>query len=620
MKKTQIILILVAVLSLLSLGVVVAVFGSDNGETQEQDDYTSLREYQSNNAGNTGNNKDISVPVQENFAVADTAKEIYQKDFQNSVRAKIDSLREENRYSEDNPLVIYNPFQTNTQSLYVYFETATPYTVSYSVHIPNSEIADFGGYVVPRTTWVTNNEGESIEVGTSQIHEFQITGLMPEENNMITIRLTDQNGIVKVRRFYYQNDNKVGATNLTLNKEAGTKQLFNEEDGTTTTVPASEETLSEGMFVVFPGANEIQPYLRMYDNAGLQRTEIPLVQYGVGRLLQKDGLIYYQVSDTLIAGVDELGQAVKLFSTEPYRMGEDYIFDADGNLLVLASDTRQTSLNDCVLAINTDTGEVTELVDMGDLLPEYRAMAAPSDGKLDWLGLASIDWIGDNMVLLTAKTSNTIIKLRRLYNDPRIVFMIGETKDWEKTSYLDLFLRSEGGEFTMFPGEEFTEFTVFTGLTYAGSIPYDKIRESRRYIYLLNNNAGAEYGKKEEHYSYYDYYVVDEAEQSVRLVTRKTLPEATKEGSLNWYREHLIMTGGTTGEFYEYDSDLQLITKFTYEEPYVEKTVEQLDAEEDNPPPDATVWYKRVFKHDFTDYYFKREPIIFVPESESINE
>lgn len=624
MKKTNVMLVLLMVISLLCLGAVVFVFGRQNATQQDETGTgpSSLRDYQDAYVENAANNKELIVSVMEDFSVAEQISEIYQSEFQDNVRTKIDTLIAENSYTEDHPLVIYNPFLTNTQSLYVYFESELPYTVSYSIHIPNSDIADFGGYVIPRTITIKDSEGKDLSVGTSKVHEFQITGIMPDENNMITIRLMDQNGIVKIRRFYYQNNNPVTAATLTLTTETGMKQVVNEEDGTVSTVPASDEKLTDGMFVTFAGANEIQPFLRIYENSGLQRAEIPLIQYGAKRMLFQNGIMYYQVSDSLLAGVDVLGQAVKLYSTAPYKIGNDYALDANGNLLVLCSDVRQTSVDDCIVQIDEKTGEITELVDLGDLLSEYKSSCVPTDNVLDWLGLSSIEPLENNMLVLSAKTAGAIIKLRRIYNDPRIVFMIGDTTKWAKTSYLGLFLRSEGGEFSMLPGEDFTEFTVFPGVTYTGTIPYDKVRESRRYLYLLNNNAGATYGKKEEHYSYYDYYVVDEAEQSVRLVTSKVMPEVTTEGSLGWYQNHLIMTGGMSGEFYEYDPDFQLITKFVYKAPYVEKTVEQLDEEEDNPPPDDTVWYTRVFKYDFLDYYFKQDPVLYVPESESesINE
>ena len=45
----------------------------------------------------------------------------------------------------------------------------------------------------------------------------------------------------------------------------------------------------------------------------------------------------------------------------------------------------------------------------------------------------------------------------------------------------------------------------------------------------------------------------------------------------------------------------------------MEKTEEQLEYEEDNPPADATVLFARVMKFDFSEYYFTEEPVIILP-------
>ena len=168
----------------------------------------------------------------------------------------------------------------------------------------------------------------------------------------------------------------------------------------------------------------------------------------------------------------------------------------------------------------------------------------------------------------------------------------------------------------MYPGEEFTDFQLFDRVLFLGTLPYDKVREARSYLYLLDNNETMEYEKKQPHYSRYFCYVIDEEEHSVRLVTERQLPEAVSEGSVSWYDGHLVMTGGTTGEFYEYDGELQLIDTFTYQAPQIEKTVEEKDAEEDHPLPDATVWYTRVQKHRFDGYYFEDTPVLYLPEND----
>lgn len=592
MKKTNIILVLVAMLSLLGLGTVVLLFGEGNKPAENYPE--TLETYQDNYVADLSMNKEIVVEVEEHFSNPG-ANGVYDTSFQNSVREKIDELIEDNSYTEDSPLVIYNPFLTNSQSLYIYFETEEPYAVSYSVHTPEADYEDFGGYVVPNRP------------DTSKVHEFQVIGLIPGETNMITIRMMDVNGAMKIRRFYYYNENNVAATTITLETERGTKEVQN-EDKTFSTVLASEETVADGMFIVFPAENELSPYLRIYDNDGVQRTELPLESFGTKRLLLFEDLMFYRVSDTKLVGVNRLGQVVKVFRAGQYTFGEDYCFDKNNDILMLASDNRQTSVDDCVILLDRESMSVTELVDLGDLLPEYKVKCSEKDGVKDWISLNSIDLVEGNRILLSGDKTDTIIKIRRLYNDPKIAFLAGNAEEFKDTPYTELFLRVDN------------EFVMHHGLNMVEYQPYDLIRETRHYICVLNNNEDYEYAKKEEHFSYYYRYLVDEAEGGIRLMDSIVLPEAVDNGSIQWYGNHLIMASDAATEFYEYDDKFQLITTFTYEEPVVKKTEEQQEFEEDYPPADGTVAFLRVFKQDFTGYYFNESPVIIQPVTSETEE
>lgn len=585
MKKTNIILILVAMISLLGLGAVVLLFGDTSKITENQ--VPSLEEYKDTYIADAGKNKEIIVEVTENF-VQSSYGAIYDMEFQESVREKIDALIRKNHYSEDSPLVIYNPFGTNTQSLYVYFETEEPYAVSYSIHTPEADYDDFGGYVVPNRP------------DTSKIHEFQVVGLVPGETNMITIRMMDADGQVKIRRFYYYNEHEAAVAAVELKTEAGMKEVEN-DDKTTSMVLASNESVSEGMFVVFPAENEVAPYLRFYDNHGVQRCEIPLEEYGTKRLLVYEDIMFFQVSADKFVGINRLGQVIKLFTSENYAFGEDYCFDKNNDILMLASDKRQDSVDDCIILLDRETLEVTELVDMGDLLPEYKITCKKTDGVSDWISLNSISYVDGNRILVSADKTDTIIKIRRLYNEPKIAFLAGDAAKFEGTPYTELFLKTEG---------EFEQHASVNMLEYQ---PYDLIRETRSYIYVLNNNENYKYEKRQEHFSYYYRYLVDDAEGVVRLKDSVVLPEVLENGSLQWYGNHLVFATDAVAEFYEYDSAFQLIMKYSYQEPVVKKTEAELEYEEDNPPADATVAFLRVSKHDFLGYYFNAEPVLILP-------
>ncbi len=597
MKKTNIILILIAMISLFGLGGVLVLFGDSSGQEPTK---STLESYQENYVTNVGMNKEIIVDVKENFS-STSLTGIYDIEFQKSVKEKIDSLIEENSYNEDKPLVIYNPFLTNTQSLYVYFETEEPYAVSYSIHTPEAEFGDFGGYVVPN------------QPDTSKVHEFQMVGLIPNETNMITFRMMDKNGTVKIRRFYYYNEHGVEIDTIELETTVGTKEVQN-ADKTWSTVPASEESVADGLFVTFPDKNEVLPYVRIYDNDGIQRGEIPLETFGPRKMIVYEDLMFYPVSEHKMVGINRFGQVVKVYESGTYTFGEDFCLDKNNDFLMIASDNRQDSINDCIILLDRETSEITELVDLGDLLPEYKVKCKKSNGILDWISLNSIDLVEGNRILVSSKAMNSIIKIRRLYNEPKIAFLLGDSTKLEGTSYESLFLRLEG------------EFELHDSVNQMKYQEYDKIRETRMYIEVLNNNENEEYEKEEEPYSYYYYYLVDEAEGgtekagSARLIEQKVLPALDKNGSMQWYGDHFIVASDVTSDFYEYDSEFNLIQKFHYEEPIVKMTEEEFEYEEDHPSPDDTVRFLRVSKHDFLNYYFVEEPVLILPVEIEVEE
>ena len=54
--------------------------------------------------------------------------------------------------------------------------------------------------------------------------------------------------------------------------------------------------------------------------------------------------MYYSISETKLAQVNRLGQVTNVFDLDHYKLHHDYVFDRDGNLLILATDTTQDSI------------------------------------------------------------------------------------------------------------------------------------------------------------------------------------------------------------------------------------------------------------------------------------
>ena len=65
-------------------------------------------------------------------------QEVYTPTYQNQIKDNINVMKNKN-YTLDDPLILENPFQTNTTSLYVYFYTKEPAVISYQVHVDGLE-------------------------------------------------------------------------------------------------------------------------------------------------------------------------------------------------------------------------------------------------------------------------------------------------------------------------------------------------------------------------------------------------------------------------------------------------------------------------------------------------
>ncbi len=611
MKKVNGILILITALSIATLALVILATGvfkkpeetvSENENPLTATPATPREKYEDEYEMDPDQAKEIAVVnVIEHLTSYGSPEEIYTYSFQQAVRSRIRNIANREKRTEDKPLVIRNPFCTDTQSLYVYFETDYPCAVGYSVHVSkaDSDAEDFGGYVVASKQTIVNENGEKEEVNTSLIHEFSITGIQPGVTNTITIRLVDENGVIRMRRFYY--DFSEGLDNKYQEKlvtERATKTVIvDEETLETATVNVSPEELSDGMFAVFRGPNGYVPYMIVYDNDGYARMEVPLIDTTATKVEVRDGLMFLQVSESKLVAIDSIGEVVKIFSSDEYKFSGNWCFDEDGNILMIASDRSRFTVNDRVCVLDMKTESVSELIDMGQLLTEYKEEVS----KKNWLGLSSISYTGDNMIVLSADSINTLIKVRRIYNGPRIVYLAGTGEDFKDLESKKLFFNLEG------------EFTFPTSVTDSGYEKYDKIRESRSYVWVLDQNKDYEYEREEEHFGYYTKLMIDDEERTVRKMTDSiVLPEITKESKLITNGENKILVTGLDSVFREYDKDFNLITTFTYKVPNIVKTIEQQDADEDDPPPDDTVRYIGIGKFSPLNYLFIDDVIVYV--------
>lgn len=101
---------------------------------------------------------------------------VYTEEYQNNVADELESKKSLNDYDEDHMLIEYNPFKTNTLSLYVYFNTEEATKVSYTVKAPETDYEDFSA---------------NVDGSYRTEHEFQVLGLIPDTLNEVEFAIED---------------------------------------------------------------------------------------------------------------------------------------------------------------------------------------------------------------------------------------------------------------------------------------------------------------------------------------------------------------------------------------------------------------------------------------------
>ena len=487
-------------------------------------------------------------------------KKTYSTEEQQKIADELEKKKESQEYTLSNMLIEYNPFGTNTQSLYVYFETDSAVKVSYTIHVKGDDIADFSRNVYQDEEY-------------QKEHEFQVIGLIPDTENTITFYITNEDGSTDTKEIVYEMGSLYGEETVQLD----------------TDVKQSADKLEDGLYVVLGNDSTSMDFMYYYDNNGVLRGEVPLLGYRSHRLIFDENSMYYSISEKKMAQVNRLGQVTKVYDLGNYKLQHDYVFDENGNMLILATDTTQDSVEDIVLKLDVNSGEVTEVLDLGDLFGEYKKTCVKnSSDELDWMHINTIQYMGNGSVLLSSRETSTIIKVDNIYDGPVVSYMIGEKDFWKDTSYVSLLLNKKG-DFTIQGGQH--------TITYETD---ESLADRQYYLYMFDNNIGisetrpdydwssiglkvssAVDGKNSKYYK----YLVDENEGTFELVDSFKVPYSGYVSSAQETGDNVLVDSGLKGTFTEYDADHKAIVIY------------KMDYEK---------FIYRVFKYKFDGFYFEK--------------
>lgn len=563
MKNTAVkVLLVMTIISAIFLCVLlylVANRGSGKGQGSK------LKEYQEQYDAHATNSRTLAPEIYYDFSDYDEEETLYDTDRHTDVYERIEAMKRSEEYTENSPLVVWNPYGVNALSLYVYFETDIPMKASYRVSAKSSELPTFSAECYAEEEYTTT-------------HEYLLLGLFAEQSNRVSITMVDEEENAYVRTFWVEADELFGEEKSKLEKSRGT----------------SEEKLSDGFFVHFGNETGERETVLFYDNDAVLRGEIPLLSGSCKRLLFLDDRMYFNVSDTQIVALNRFGRAERMYELEGYTIGNDYCIDeGQKKLLVLASKTAEegtvTGVNDRVLSVDLISGEVKELLDMGVLLKEYKDSCKKNEeGVLEWLNLNSIQLL-DTGLLLGAREPSAAFKINDIYEVPALDYIIGEAQIFENTGYESYLLTKTD------------DFASFYGANTMTCVKEEGMPKGVYYLYLYDNHIGGTESRPELDYSlmaddlgtslkkgtssYFCRYLINETAKTWQSEETVSLEYSGYAGSAQVTSDGYLVTD-TAGRFRysEFDSERNLICSYTSA---------------------GKEYLARVFKYDFKGFYFR---------------
>ena len=493
-------------------------------------------------------------------------KNIYTEEYQEEAQDQMDEIKDTADYTVDDPLLISNPYGTNSTSVYYYANSDHMSYVECTIEADGAETI----------TEVLKNDGDD---NLTLQHEYQITGLADGARNKITMVFYDRTDEVVDETYFY----------VTTEEDSEIPEITEVEEG------SSKQEMSSGLFAMLGHDKSESANVYFYDNEGASRGKIPLNGYRTDRLITVDGQLIYSYDTSSIAVMNRLGKIVDTIDIGKYEFHHDFCYDENsGSLLCLVNDTDKDTIEDVLISVDLETGEVEERIDFEDLLPEMRENAVQREGgkntyggtELDWLHLNSLDIIDSGEIIVSSREQSALIKVSDIYDNPEISYIIHGGTLYDGTDY-EQYLLDQDGDFTGQAGQH--TITVEKD---------EDLQEGQYYLYMFNNNFGNSatipdfdwdqypgVGTYDEgDASKYYKYLVDEEAGTYELVQEFDLPYSSIVSSVQQMGGNIPFSSGRSKCFGEYDEDGNMIKTFTY---------------------DADRYAYRVMKYDFEGFYYQ---------------
>lgn len=449
--------------------------------------------------------------------------EVYSMKYQKAAKSIIDKYKKNGKYTVDAPLLIVNPYGTNTTGLYIYFKHKFRVNTKYTVSVKeidgkeNIKGGDFSGSLYTNTTGMSLAEQEGL-----------IIGMIPGEKNYVSVYLYDENNKMIAKAGY--------KLDIPESKTVTMKTLDVTHD-------REVKQLSEGLYAVFglDDTGRKDKHIIFYDNYGVIRAELPLVKGGdaaetnIGMI---DDKLFYAVDSRRFALVDRFGKVEKLIGLED---GAISLGDMDLNTAVRKAVTlSKRKGNDGIYSVDILEGKSKEIVNFNKLFAEYYKKGGSK------LKFSSVQFINDNDLVVSEKNTSSVIRINNVFRNPGIKAVISGT-DELKSVYEKVFYSKDG------------DFVSQKRQNAACVDKSEKLDKRKYHIMVFNNNTG---GRN----SFYYKYLADEEKMTYSLENAMELPYSADGGNISLNQGYLIAASTGDGSFEEYNPDGYKLASFRFKD------------------------------------------------------
>lgn len=347
---------------------------------------------------------------------------------QSEKEKKYQNLLKSGEYTEDNIYVQLDPYDASPLSALLLFQTEDAMTVDISVAGKDEA-----------TT--IKNSFDDYETD----HSIPVLGLYPDTENEVTVILTDESGN-SIEKTVTIKTGTLAKSIATIDvKEADTQKMDLCDSELTFVIPSTKRAYA------FDANGDVRWYSTRYNShifkeltngnlLYLTKESNDADTYNV--LLETDylGKIYHRYDFSSSSAANDTGKS----EGEMTVIHHDGIELPSGNFLLTVNDG-SNYIEDTMIELNRETGEIEKTIDLKDILPEafYEDYDSTSreDGKVDWFHQNSVEYDeADNSIIISGRHQDTIMKID--YDTSEIKWIMGDSSGWPE-SYQKYFLKGD---------------------------------------------------------------------------------------------------------------------------------------------------------------------------------